>query len=199
MKSQLKILLVTSALFNLAAGLFGPLYAVFVKEIGGDLLTAGGAYAAFSLGAGVLIFFLSKWENRIKHQERCIVAGYVLSCIGFAGYLFVKTPIHLFAVQIILGLGEAVTTPAYDGVYSRFLGKGKFVFEWGMWESMYYIIIGIAALVGGYLANIYGFSILFKIMLGFSILGLIVSLSLLNNKSKKKIRKKKLKLKKRKR
>jgi len=132
MKRQLKILLITSALFNLAAGLFGPIYAVFVEDIGGDLLTAGAAYAAFSIGAGVLIFLLSKWENRVKHKERCIVAGYILSCIGFGGYLFVKAPVHLFMVQIILGLGEAVTTPAYDGVYSRFLDKGKFVFEWGL-------------------------------------------------------------------
>ena len=51
MQRKLKILLFASALFMLAGGLFGPIYAVFVEEIGGDLLTAGGAYAAFSIAA----------------------------------------------------------------------------------------------------------------------------------------------------
>ena len=43
MKRKLKILLMASALLMLAGGLFGPIYAVFVEQIGGDLLTAGGA------------------------------------------------------------------------------------------------------------------------------------------------------------
>ena len=185
MQRELKILLLSSALFILAGGLFGPIYAVFVEEIGGDLLTAGSAYAAFAIAAGVLIFFLSKWEDHVKHQEKLVVIGFVFSCIGFLGYLFIRQPWHLFVVQIIFGLGEAVGTPAYDGLYSRNLDKGKFVSEWGMWESMQWIVTAVAAAAGGLLANLYGFRFLFGIMFIVSLIGLITSALLIKKKKKK--------------
>ncbi|MBU2639985.1 MAG: hypothetical protein KKG75_04770, partial [Nanoarchaeota archaeon] len=75
MDKELKILLMTSALFILAGGLFGPIYAVFVEEIGGDLLTAGAAYSVFAIVTGGIIFFLAKWEDKVKHQEKLVVFG----------------------------------------------------------------------------------------------------------------------------
>lgn len=179
MKRQLKLLLFSSALFMLAGGLFGPIYAIFVEEIGGDILTAGLAYSAFAIASGVLIFLISKWEDHVKHQEKLVVAGFVLSCIGFAGYLFIKRPLDLFLVQIIFGIGEAIGTPAFDGLYSRHLDKGKYVSEWGLWESLDYIVAGVAAVIGGFLAKIYGFKFLFIVMLILSFIGLIISLFLM--------------------
>jgi len=188
MKKELKILLIASALTSLAGGLFGPIYAVFVQEIGGDLLTAGGAFSIFSIIAGVMIYFISQWEDRVKHQERLIVAGYALGSLGYLGYLFVQSPMHLFGVQVILGVATAVGTGAYDGVYSRNMDKGKFASEWGMWEAMYYIVVGISALAGGILADAYGFKALFMIMFIVSVLGTIAS-AFLVGKDKKRRRK----------
>ncbi len=178
MQRELKILLSASGLSILAAGLFGPIYAVFVQEIGGDLLTAGMAYSAFAIAAGILIFLISRWEDHIKHQEKLIIAGYALGCVGFFGYLLIQNPFDLFVVQSIFGVATAVGAPAYDGLYSRHLDKGKFVSEWGLWESMNYILIGISAAIGALLASLYGFRFLFAVMLVLSILGLIASLFL---------------------
>ena len=185
MKKTLKILLSTAAVSLLAGGLFGPIYAVFVKEIGGDLLTAGTAYATFAIAAGVLIFFISRWEDHVKHKEKLVIGGYALGCIGFIGLLLVKKPMDLFIVQIIFGVAEAIGTPAYDGLYSKFLDKGKYASEWGMWESMNWIVLGIAAATGGAIAHTYGFRTLFMIMLVLSIIGLVISFSLLKKKKKR--------------
>ncbi len=178
MQKELKILLISSNLFLLAGGLFGPIYAVFVEQIGGDLLTAGGAYGAFSISAGILIFFISRWEDHVRHQEKLVVLGFLMNCIGFAGYLFIRNPIDLFIVQIVFGIGEAVNTPAFDGLYSKHLDRGRFVSEWGLWESMYRVITAIAAALGGLLAMLYGFRLLFTVMLIISIAGLLISVML---------------------
>lgn len=185
MRKELKILLLACSMFLLAGGLFGPIYAVFVEEIGGDLLTAGAAYGVFSIVAGVVIYFISRWEDKVKHQEKLVVMGYGLRVLGFAGYLLITRPLELFIVQIIFGIGEAIGIPAYDGLYSNNLDKGKFTSQWGAWESMAYITLGVSALVGGYLANIYGFRLLFVIMLILSIFGFISSLFLLAKKEKR--------------
>jgi MFS family permease len=182
MKPNLRILLLSSFFLSLATGFFGPIYAVFVEEIGGDLLTAGSAYAAFSIASGVLIFFLSRWEDHVKHQERLLIGSRVLSVIGFAGYLLIGNPLDLFIVQLILGISAAIGYPAFDSMYSKNLDRGKFASEWGMWESMYCITLGIAAITGGYIAQIYGFRLLFIVMIIISILSLIVSLFLVKRR-----------------
>jgi len=178
MKNTLKILLWSSVFLNLSAGLFGPIYAIFVEQIGGDLLTAGGAYAGFSISLGVLVYFLGKWEDKIKRQENLVILGRFLTLIGTAGYLIIKAPIHLFAVQITLGIAQALTIPAFDSLYSKNLQKGKFASQWGSWEAMTSIAIGIAAILGGLIAKEFGFRLLFIIMTVIALIALIIALLL---------------------
>lgn len=185
MQRELKILLTASTFFMLAAGLFGPIYAIFVEEIGGDLLTAGGAYGAFSISAGILVFIISRWEDHAKHQEKFVVLGYLISVIGFAGYLLIRNPIDLFIVQIIFGIGEAVHVPAFDGLYSKHLDKGKFASEWGLWETQYRITSAVAAGIGGVISYIFGFRALFMIMLIISVTGFLISSLLVSTRKKK--------------
>ncbi len=172
MKRKLHMLLLISALFGLAGGLFGPIYAVFVEEIGGNLLDAGGAYSAFAISAGLLMYLFGKWEDHFKKQEKLIILGYAFSCLGFLGYLFIRNPLDLFLVQILFGISESITFPAYDGLYSKHLDKGRFASEWGVSESLDFIMMGIAALAGGFLATLYGFRLLFTVMFGLSLIGL---------------------------
>jgi MFS family permease len=184
MRFYLKILLLYSLFITLAGGFLGPLYAVYVQGIGGDLLTAGAAYAIFSIVAGILILLLAKWEDHIKHQEKLLIWGRGLGVLGFLGYLFIRTPIELFIVQLIFGISTAIGTPAFDSLYSKNLDRGKFASEWGMWESMHLIAIGISAIVGGYIAKNFGFRSLFVIMFVISIFSFVASLFLLRKNKK---------------
>lgn len=184
MDRELKILLFSYAMIAFAGGMFGPIYAIFVENIGGDILTAGGAYAAFSIAAGVLTLLISRWEDHVKHQEKLIILGFAINSIGFLGYLFIQTPMHLFIVQIILGISMAIISPAYDSLYSKHLDKGKFSSEWGMWEGMNYIVLGISAAIGGVFGAIFGFRILFIAMFLISLVGLAISSNLVLKRKK---------------
>ena len=168
MRRILKILILSSFFINLAAGLFGPIYAIFVEEIGGDLLTAGTAYAIFAIASGSLIFMLGKWEDKVKHQEKLLVFGRFLAVIGFIGYLLIKNPTQLFIVQIIFGIESAIITPAFDSLFSKNLNRKKFASQWGTWES-----------TAAYIAKEYGFQTLFTIMLIISIFSFLVTLLLI--------------------
>ena len=179
MHKVLKILLVTSGLTLFAGGLFSPIYAIFVENIGGDILTAGIAYSIFAIIAGVLTFIISRFEDKIKYRNAMIITGYALGCLGFLGYIFIKSPMHLFLVQIVFGLANAIKNPSWDATYSSHLDKKKSASEWGDWEGMALIVIGIASVIGSFIAQKLGFTILFIIMFSISLLGLISSLFLL--------------------
>lgn len=184
MNKALKLMLFVSAMFTLADEAFLPLYAMFVSDIGGGLLTAGQAYAVFGISCGILIFIISRWEDRVNHKEKLVVVGYGIKVLGFALLLAVAKPVHFFAVQAVLGIGEAVAVPAYDSTYSKLLDQGKFAREWGMWEATWYITAAVAGLVGAFVAQKFGFPALFVFMVAVSSIGFFASLGLLREARK---------------
>ena len=183
MNKVLKALLSLDAAFILASGMLGPIYAIFVEQIGGDILDASGAMAGFSFSFAIIVFLISRWEDRVKHKKTLIFAGYTVTAVAFLGYYLIENPFDLLVVQMLLGVGGAITTPAYDGVYSRFLDKGKFISEWGVWETMNSAVLGIAALAGGFIAFEFGFRSLFIVMFVIAVLGMIASGAMLKKTS----------------
>lgn len=183
MGSLRRVLLISDGLYLLAGGLLGPIYALFVDEIGGDLLAASTTFALFMLTAGIGVFLLGLWEDRFKHQRKFVIAGYGVGVLGTFGYLFVNSPPSLFIVQIILGLSAALKDPAYDALFSR---SGKhLVLAWGEWEAVSYITLGLGAFSGGLIAQFFGFRTLLWCMLALAIFSFSASTFLLKIKEQR--------------
>lgn len=182
MKRGLKFLVITDAWATLALGMLGPIYAIFVEQIGGDILDASWAFFAFTFTSGVVMYLLSFWENKIKHKEKLILASYILIAVGCLGYYFVYNQISLLIVQVVLGLATALLAPAYDALYSHYVVKKEEASDWSLWESMGYIVGAIAAVIGGYVVNIFGFRILFIVMFIVSLFGVFTAINLMRRK-----------------
>lgn len=183
MKKGIKVLLVADGWVNLALGMIGPIYAIFVEEIGGDILDASTAYAAYMCTAGIVMYTLSKWEDRSKHKEKFIIIGYALTSLGCLMYFFVHDQSMLLLTQAVLGIAIAILDPAFDAIYSHYVQVAQEASDWGTWEAMSYVVTGIAALIGGYVVNLYGFRILFIVMFIISLLGTFHSMQLYRSKS----------------
>lgn len=56
-------LLLADGLFIFAGGLVGPIWAIFVQEVGGDILEASMSYGLFTLTAAGITYFLGKLEE----------------------------------------------------------------------------------------------------------------------------------------
>ena len=72
----LRILLVTNGIILFAGAMMGPIYALFVEEIGGDLLDASLTVAIFALAAGITALISGRYADKIKENELIIVLGY---------------------------------------------------------------------------------------------------------------------------
>lgn len=184
MNKAMKILLGAEAFFTLVTGMIGPLYAIYVEKIGGDILTATAALATFSFVLGGLIYIFGKYQDKINNDKLMIVAGYSIKCIGFLGYIFVTNIIHLFIVEVILAIGYATTYPAYNSLYSKNIDKGKSCSNWGAYEGLTNIVYAVGVLAAGALVTLAGFKTLFVVMFIFSLIGLIVASRLMFNSPK---------------
>jgi len=182
MKKGIKVLLISDGWINLALGMIGPIYAIFVEEIGGDILDASWAYSTYMITAGVVMYILSKWEDRAKHKEKFVIIGYALTSLGCLLYFFVYNQFTLFIVQAVLGLSVAILDPAFDSIYSRYVKANEEASNWGIWEAMIYIVTAVAAIIGGYIADSFGFKPLFITMFAISLFGTIHSFALYREK-----------------
>ena len=182
MKRGIKYLLFADSWASLAIGMIGPIYAIFVEQIGGDILDASWAYFTFMITSGVAMYLISSIEDKTKHKEKFVTLGYSLTALGCLSYIFVYNQATLLTTQIILGLSVAFGNPAYDALYSHYINKKEEASEWGSWEAMGYIVTAIAAIIGGYIASLFGFKTLFIIMFLASLLSIIISLNLFKDK-----------------
>lgn len=173
---SIRILLATNAIVLIAGAMLGPIYALFVADIGGDLLDAGAAASIFAIAAGSTTLFSGKIADSIKETEIMVIAGYVIMAIGFIGFTLVQDMWSLLLVQAIIGFGEAIYSPAYDKLYADHSDKSEEGLEWGAWEAMNYFTYAGGALLGGVVATYLGFNVLFTAM---SILCMISAVYLL--------------------
>jgi MFS family permease len=160
----LRILLGTNGLILLAGAMFGPIFALFVEGVGGTLLDAGFAASGFALAAGITTLLVGRFTDSVKEKELIVVIGYIVMAVSFFSFSFVNSIGSLLVVQVLLGIGEAIYSPAFDGVYTSHIKDGVEGSAWGVWESMNYFIAAAGAALGGFFATLFGFTILFYIM-----------------------------------
>lgn len=169
----LRLLLVTNGLVLLSGAMLGPIYALFVDGIGGDLLDASLTGGIFALAAGITSLISGKFADKLKRPEKIVTIGYFGMGVGFLMYMFVGSIYMLFLVQVVIGISEAIYSPAFDAIYSKHLAKTKRGREWGAWETINYFSIATGSMIGGIIAKGLGFNFLFWIMATFCFFGAI--------------------------
>jgi len=179
MNIKLKLLLSASVVGNFSAGLLGPIYALFVQEINGNIMVASISYAIYTLMFASLTTFMGKLEDKKFNKEEMVFIGYLILCIGNLLFLFIKGPLHLYLVQALMGIGVAIVTPAWEALYSLALDKGKESSEWSYWNSGAGLAVAFASLLGGIIVSYYGFKTLFVIMALFHLASTVIAFNLL--------------------
>lgn len=176
MKNQLKLLLAINSFFVFALSLFAPLYAVYVQRITAEIYHVGGIWAFFIILAGVLTIAISKFEDHKKYADNFLIAGFAFRILGWTGYMFSTSVLHLYLVQILMAVGEALGTPSFNMIYTAFLTKGEIAYDWGMNTGLTHIVTGIASFIGGLVVYRFGFNALFMAMIAFSFVSIALAL-----------------------
>jgi MFS family permease len=141
-----------------------PIYALFVEDIGGNLLAASYAFAVFAFMAGVTTLLSGRYTDRLENYRLIMALGYLLVGLGFLALTVVNSVLTLFIVQIIIGIGNAIYAPAFDAAYSEHLDSHRAGSEWGAWEAINYFTAAIGAVLGGVLVTTFGFEVMFVVM-----------------------------------
>lgn len=172
----IKILVVSDILILGAAAMLAPLFAIYVEKFieGGDVVVVSISLAIFLICRSIAQIPTAMLIDRLKGERDdyvlLIVFSLVMSFIPLL-YLVVKTPLQLYAVQLLMGLSTAITYPTFMAIFTRHIDNQKEGTEWGVYYTMTDLGSAALAVVGGYLTERYGFPTLIVAVTIISVLG----------------------------
>ncbi len=151
-----------------AFSIYGPIFAIFIlKQInGGTAGTVGVATASYWIVRSILQLPISKaldkQDDKRLNFRALIIGSFLFSIVPFL-FIFATEPWHVYVLQAIYGIGDSLAASTYLSVFSNHLDKKKENLEWGTRSVMVGIGTSIAAVGGGFLADRYGFHMIFII------------------------------------
>src|SRR3990167_10694900 len=95
-KKGLNLLVYAYATSMFSSGILTPIYAFFIKKIGGGILETSCAISLFSIISGIvaLLIYRTKWSH--TYQQECLCIGWFLWLISIFMYCYITTLTMLF-------------------------------------------------------------------------------------------------------
>lgn len=177
----IRVLIASDFLLQGGWGLVGPIFAIFVTRqiAGGTVASVGFIVATYWLTKSVIQPFLARLLDARKGERDdfvFLVAGMYVANLVPLGYIISTELWHLFLLEFVRGLAMACVVPAWSGIFTRHIDKGKEAFSWSMESTGLGIAAGLAAAFGGVIATGLGFKVVFLLT---SVFGLLASTALL--------------------
>jgi MFS family permease len=177
----IRFLIISDTIIMGAAGLLGPIFALFITDFikGGNATVAGLAAAIYLLTKSIAQIPIAHLIDKIRGEKDDFWLMFIFTAaIAFAPllYLVIDTPIELYMVQFVLGLFTAFTFPTYMAIFTRHIDKDKEGTEWGVYFTLTDLTGAALAALGGYIAVTSGFSTLIVTVVIVSFLGTLLLL-----------------------
>ena len=160
----LRVLWLYNGIFVFSGALFGPLYAVYVQGIAANPFIISITWAVFLLSSTLGMFFIARVGDSIPHKEHLLMAGFLTRALVWVLYIFVGNIYALIILQMILGLSEAFSNPAFNSLAAEHLDKGRHIEEYSDMNIIFNLAGALATVIGGAIVAQFGFTALFLIM-----------------------------------
>lgn len=177
----IRFLIISDTIIVGAAGLLGPIFALFVEDfiVDGNAAVAGVAAGVYLFSRSILQIPIAHLMDRIRGEKDdfwFMFTFSILFSIVPIFYLVIHTPLQLYVVQFVLGFFTAFTYPAFMAIFTRHIDKGREGTEWGVYFTLTDITSAALAIVGGYVAVSAGFPVLVIAVVLISLLGSLLLL-----------------------
>ncbi len=169
--------LILSDLFILGGlGLVQPIFAVFMLDniLGTTVMAIGIATTVQLVVKAVFQVLVGKWTDEEQGNRRelaALIVGSVMMSLVPIGYVFSHTLSHIYVLQVVYGLGSALAYPGWVVVFMRYTRSDKAGYEWGIYNTTVSLGTAVAAGLGAYIAELYGFDFLFILVSTLSFIG----------------------------
>ncbi len=163
----IKTLLTFVFLFNVAAGLYMPIIAIYITQhvVGATLAVVGVSIAIYSITKAFFQIPIARRLDSIKKENDdfyVLLFGILMAIFYSFGFILVRDVWHLYMLEIFTGIADACIMAAYYAIFSHHIDKNSQGYEWSLFSvGGLTVSASIGGLIGGYIATEYGFSTVF--------------------------------------
>ncbi|HBF67218.1 MAG TPA: hypothetical protein DDW36_02220 [Candidatus Magasanikbacteria bacterium] len=180
-----KLLVISDFIVWSSYQLMAPIFAVFITgDIqGASIETVGIASAIYLVFKSLIEIPLGIYIDRTASEKDDLftaMLGTIITGFGYIAYTFVDQIWHLYVLQALLGFAAALAYPGWLSIFSRHLDKRSRALEWSIYDVSNGLGMAAAAALGGFMANKFGFDIVFFIVGIFTFVGALILLMLRN-------------------
>jgi len=164
----IKILSGADIVYQMGAGFITPVFAVFLVESisQGAIAIVGIATAIYWITKSAVrlpvAWFLDKYRGERDDFYSMVIGFFIMTACTFA-FVFAKTPMHIYIIQFVEGVGGALAFTPWYGFFSRHLDRLHVNFEWSAEISLSGFAIAVAGFLSGLIVDKYGFIPIFII------------------------------------
>lgn len=157
-------------------GLISPIIAVFFTEQikGGSVALAGFASAVYFLVKSVVQIPVARYID-LKRGEWddywVMITGSLLITLAAFLFIFAQYPWQVITIQIIYGVGGALSYPSWLAIFTRHIDKKQEGLDWSIYFTTTDIGAALSGALGGLLAAALGYKIVFFLVGVISLLG----------------------------
>lgn len=176
MNPVIRFLIISDTVLIGAAGLLGPIFAIFIEDFvqGGNAAVAGIAAGIYLFTKSILQIPIAHLIDRIRGERDdfwlMLIFSLIIAVMPLL-YLFITTPLQLYIIQFFLGAFTAFTFPTYMAIFTRHIDPKKEGTEWGVYFTLTDLTSAMMAALGGYIATAQGFPSLIILVVIASVLG----------------------------
>ena len=157
-------------------GLIAPIFSIFLdtKIEGANLEMVGIASMIYLLTKSLGQLPVAQVIDRLKGEDDdfwLMVIGSLATSLVPLLYLLARTPVHIYAIQFVYGLSQAMTFPSWMAIFTRHIDSDKEGVEWGAYYTLTDLFGAGAAAIGGAVAYHLGFAPLFVVVSVMSFFG----------------------------
>lgn len=146
--------------------LIGPIIAVFIAEdlVGGSVAAAGFAATIYMVVKALVQIPIGRYTDGdsgcMREYGVTVVGRSLLVAVPFL-YLTIDHVYGLYALQALVGIGAALVYPGWMVLFTRFADHQQEGREWSWFNTLVTLGGAVAASLGGWSAERYGFGVVF--------------------------------------
>lgn len=160
----LKILAISNGIFVFANTLLGPLFAIYAEKFDSNVISISFSWFIYMLSATIFTFLVGKFGDKIKEHEYLLIAGFLVRIVSWILYIFTNSFEMFIGIQVFLGIGDALGSPAFDALFARHTSTERQIKEYSNWKIVQSFSIAFASLIGGFIVYFLSFEVLFLLM-----------------------------------
>jgi len=162
----IKFLTYSDILMMSGWGLISPILSVFITDQipGGTVEIAGLASTIYFLVKSFLQIPVARYIDKRKGENddfNIMILGSLVITLSAFMYMFVTTPGQLYLVQVLYGIGGALSYPSWLALFTRHVDKNEEGLEWSLYYTTTDLGAALAAGLGGFMASSFGYNSVF--------------------------------------